>query len=182
MQCPRCQTETPPDAFACPGCNLTTPKGRAALRSSGRNVTEVVDRKPRKKRGSVRAIVALPAILLTIAFSGGIGYLIFYFGAQVNTDVPAQRALDKVRTMPSSKAGLSVDQSLTEQVRKSRDSGSLREAEGWGTEQMDDTHFLVVFSFEEHGDKHQRAEWLVDLKNGSVTPKSDLAAAVLGRK
>lgn len=119
---------------------------------------------------------------LTVVVAGLASYLITSNHLRSRTtEVPAEIAVEKLRSLPSNLTGFSVDELLNHKVKRSRDEGKLVETEGWGTTRVDRSKYLVSFSFEEMGRKQQRAEWFVDVERNAFVPKTDLAAAVYSK-
>lgn len=180
MRCPKCHAATPLESHRCPKCKLMTPRGRAAQRGD--------DPPPSTPKivVSARTVVGRRAIMiamaLTIVLAGVTSYLITSKHLRSRTSsVPAEVAVEKLRSLPSNLTGFSVDELLHHKVNRSREEGRLLETEGWGTAQLEGSSYLVSFSFEEKGHKQQRAEWVVDVERNAIIPKTDLAAAVYGR-
>lgn len=92
-------------------------------------------------------------------------------------------ALDKLRRMPSNEPSVTIDARLSRELEAKRRVGNLVGYQGWtvlpikGTK----TKVLIVFSYQEAGDTHQRAEWLADLNSNTFTPQTELAAAISSR-
>ena len=73
---------------------------------------------------------------------------------------------------------MTVEQSLENEVEKSRNAGHLTEAEGWDVRSDERGDFAVSFTFQEKDSKHQRAVWLVNPLSDTFTPQTDLAALI----
>jgi hypothetical protein len=180
MKCPRCSTETASSALNCPGCNLPTPKGRNYLKG---NLKKSAPVKEPSVKGPKRAIGARAAALIiagTVILSSVGGFLTFIY---LNSDEPEQPgspyfAVEQLRSRPSNSAGMTVEECLEMEVASSRKKGRLAEAEGWGVKQIEETGLLISFTFEEHDNLQQRAEWIYDFAENKYTPRTDLAASV----
>lgn len=179
MRCPKCHAETSFRSHRCPKCKLLTPRGRAA--QQGENTTP-----PRTIRIPEVAMLGRRALMLmmglTVFVAGLASYLITSNHLTSRAaEVPAEIAVQKLRSLPSNLIGFSVDELLNHKVNRSRDEGKLLEAEGWGATHLEGNKYLVCFSFEEKGRKQLRAEWFVDVDRNSFVPKTDLAAAIYNR-
>jgi hypothetical protein len=172
MRCPKCYAETPPEALCCPGCKLVTPRGKT-WKKSGAKTRE---QQGQESRRIPTLLVVLAALGATIVFGLG-SYLVMVYWADSHPPRPgsSQFILDKVRKLPSTKSGLSIEQCLTLRLDESQKAGRLKESEGWDVRPIDDTRFKVSFTFEEQGSRQQRAEWIVDVSSNTVDPQTDLA-------
>ena len=188
MKCPKCSTETPQDALCCPRCKLVTPKGRFYAQNKEVRKSEHQTRalkKVKADRGPRRiGPVLITVVVLSSVIVFGLGsYIALTYWEETNADTnnPAHLALEKVRRLPSSREGLSVEEFLKQEVEKARDSGRLLEPEGWDVKPVEGAKFMVAFTFQLK-DKQQRAEWDVDIAENTFVPKTDLAAAVYNKK
>jgi hypothetical protein len=93
-------------------------------------------------------------------------------------------ALDKLRKLPSSEPGLTIDARLTRELETARRVKNLVSYQGWTVRPIKgtSTRVLIAFCYQEVGDINNRAEWIADLTNDTFTPQTDLAAAVYTRK
>lgn len=182
MRCPRCQAETPTGALQCPQCKLLTPKGRQTL-NGGKPTAKPTTKKQPRQRAAVKPLTAALAILASITICGAAGYfgLILLTESKAGNPKPQYEALDRLRKMPSNQDGLTVEEFLEQEVKKSRQAGRLVEPEGWSVRLIDENKALISFSYEEKDQKQIRAEWIADLKNKTFTPQTDLAAAAYKR-
>lgn len=185
MRCPKCYSETPAEALQCPVCKLVTPKGRTF--SKGKQNKATAGRKPSARRTERKSRRVGPAVsvLATVgaALIFGVGSFLAVIGLE-SYRAPqdgSRIALDKLRSQPSSEAGLTLDERLAKEVEKSREAGTLVEAEGWDVKPLEETRFAVVFSYEEKGNLQRRAEWNVDIASNTFTPVTELAAALSRR-
>jgi hypothetical protein len=178
MRCPRCQTETPTGALQCPQCKLLTPKGRQALNGK-KSPTKPSTKRQLRQKTAVKPLTAILAILSSIVVCGVGGYLglILLTESKAGNPKPQYEALERLRKMPSSQDGLTVEEFLEQEVKKSRQAGRLVEAEGWSVRLIDESKALISFSYEEKDQKQIRAEWIADLKSKTFAPQTDLAAA-----
>jgi hypothetical protein len=217
MNCPRCHSEVPDDAAACPDCFLPKPRGECAKEhkeqveqqwfdriaeverqrqvrlakaslargdeSKRRNRKKLLRRQQRSQQ-KVRPI-AVAAITALTALLGFGGYFIVssYLNPMERSLTEVKRSLEvlsQFRRLPSNQAGMSVEERAAEELEKSRRAGLLVRYQGWlirpikGTK----TKVLIAFSFEEKGDKEQRAEWVADLEQNTFVPQNELAAAI----
>ncbi|MEK6304511.1 MAG: hypothetical protein AABO41_27810 [Acidobacteriota bacterium] len=120
------------------------------------------------------------SIIVTLLGAGAFWFVWPLFQSQGPEPEVAASVLDKLRKMPSNQEGLTVEQSVAQQLEKSRRVGNLVAYQGWTVHQApgDKSKLLVVFSFDERDNTKQRAEWLVDSAGSTFTPQTDLAAAV----
>lgn len=192
MKCPKCSTETPNDALCCPGCKLPTPRGKTYLKdkktrkleNNRREVTRATKELKvlKEKRHIPGWVTALSLVLALLIFGAGSYVAVIYWPAlKAKDDGGRQLALDKVRQMESKQPGMSVEDMLNEEVKKSREAGRLLEQEGWKVKPLERKQFLVSFCFEEKDKARQKAEWKVDLNNGSFEPQTDLAKDIIGQ-
>ncbi|MGA9770069.1 MAG: hypothetical protein WBV94_13585 [Blastocatellia bacterium] len=179
MRCPRCHSQVPDEAPRCLDCKLPKPKS-----SPDHNVTS-----PKKSRKKKRAstgnsdrpkwVNALAGVVALILMAGIGWYTYSHFSAQPQELDPhlAQPALAKLRQLPSSQSGLSVDDYLTQQLEKSRRVGNLLTYQGWTISPVrgSKTKLLIAFTYEERDNTQQRAEWLADVAANTYTPQTELA-------
>ena len=163
MRCPKCYTETTNEALCCPGCKLPTPRGRSYLKTRGKpaggngekpNRVKQAKRssRPQEKKG-VSPLIAVPVLLFGILVFGLGSYVAMTYWQESQASDPGslEMVMDKVRGLPSSESGKTIDQYLKQKVRDSRDAGRLRESEGWNVKQLAGNLFLVTFTYEEKG-------------------------------
>ncbi|MFY9554961.1 MAG: zinc ribbon domain-containing protein [Blastocatellia bacterium] len=201
ITCPRCETNVPDEALYCPYCNLQKPKNESAttavataekgkptlkskapMRSASSHKMSKRPHKrsrssqPRRLRLPVLSVAALVALL-------GVGAYIFIIPLVHSEEAEPKQvlsALDKLRRMPSNEPDLTIDARLTRELEKSRRVKNLVGYQGWTAKPVkgSKSKVLLVFSYDEVGDVHQRAEWLADLSNNTFTPQTELASAV----
>ena len=183
MRCPKCHTETPSDALVCPGCKLPTPRGRQfkADKKAGKN-----PRSPKKirehkqyQRSRLVNIILSSVVGLILIGLGAFLYLSFRSGSELDPTA-AKNVLVTLRKLPSSEQGLSVDEKMNAEVKKSKDAGKLIKYEGWTMRPVkgDKNKILIAFTFEEKESGWQRAEWIADTTNNSFAPRTGLASAI----
>jgi hypothetical protein len=185
MRCPKCSTETPNEALCCPGCKLPTPKGKNYLKTKGKSARPDAGSRQKKRakqqdKKSINPLVAVPVILLVMTLFGAGSYiaLTLFQESQADDHGSLEAVMNKVRALPSSEEGKSIEDYLDQKVEESRDAGRLLEAEGWNVSPLEGRHFLVSFSFEEKGKQKYRAEWEVNLASNTIIARNDLAAKV----
>lgn len=188
MRCPKCYTETPNNAVRCPGCKFPTPQGKKMLKEHRKKKKAEIDSiksvkvfKKKKPRRQVKPWVAVTIGVLTVLVMGGGSYLITIAALQKPPEKvsPSQAALEKLRNMPSSTPGMTVDQYLVDEMDKSRKDGRLLEAEGWGIQQTNNSsEFLISFTYEEKDVGQKRAEWRVNPAKNSFRAENELAKAI----
>lgn len=183
MRCPKCQSDTPIDALCCPACKRKTPKGRMLELepeedNKSRLLEILAEHKPTVNH--IPSWVAWALILLTVGVCVLGSYISFnHLPAQEPAEIPLhQQALDKLRSKTSNQPWMTVEQSLENEVEKSRNSGRLTEAEGWDVRSDEKGGFAVSFTFQEKDSNHQRAVWLVNPLSDTVIPQSDLALMI----
>lgn len=206
MRCPKCSTETPSDAMQCPGCNSLTPKGRVATKQAGEMKKKLDAEKRKQKKYFVwksthqtanwksvdwknwRAVPwrkLLPGWLpwavvgLFLMVGGFFGYRYVYHSPEQETTnaKAAVGVMNQLRSLPSKKAGMNLDQCLMDEIKKSRENGQLVSYSGWAVKSSSPNQYLISFSFEER-DGVKSAEWLVDTSRSSFLPQSELAVAL----
>ena len=186
MRCPKCHTETPSDALVCPGCKLPTPKGRQykADKRAGKKPKspKKIKEAKQRKRSKTLNIVLASLIGIIVAGLGIYVFAAFKLGATELDPQTAQQVLNALRKAPSNKQGLSVDDRMNQELKKSKESGKLLKYSGWSTRavQGDKKKILVAYTFEEKDSGEQRAEWIADPSNNSFAPRTGLAWAVYG--
>ena len=186
MRCPKCHTETPSDALVCPGCKLATPKGRQfqADKRAGKNPKSPKRVKEAKAFKRSRALnIVLGCVIGSMVVGLGIYvYETFLSGGMELDAKAAGQMLITLRRMPSNEKGLSVDERMNEEIKKSKESGKLLKYQGWTTRPIrgERSKILIAFSFEEKESGEQRAEWIADPSNNSFAPRTGLAWAVYG--
>ncbi|MCI0488343.1 MAG: hypothetical protein L0229_17275 [Blastocatellia bacterium] len=190
MKCPKCSTETTPEALCCPRCKLATPKGRSYTKNKDVRVKEHTTRslakaKSNRERRRIGPVLTAVIALVTIIFCGLGSYvaLTYWQASQVDPNNHAQLAMDKVRRLPSTREGLTVEDALVQEVEKARDEGRLVEPEGWDVkpDAAGGAKFIVTFSFQLK-DKHQHAQWVVDIAENTFDAKTELATAIYKHK
>ena len=89
-------------------------------------------------------------------------------------------ALDNLRRMPSNEEGLTIDARMLRELERSRRGGNLAGYQGWIVKSIKGTKskVLLVFSYDEVGNAHRRAEWLADLAQNTFAPQNELAVSV----
>jgi hypothetical protein len=205
MNCPRCETSVPDEALYCPYCNLRKPEKGFAAAAEGKLVERkqpdepkpparvsashnVSSRRRKRPRASEARRLRLPvlsvAALVAILGVGVYTFVVPLVHSQEAEPKTVMSALDKLRRMPSNEEGLTIDARLTRELGTSRRMGNLVGYQGWTARPVKGTKtkVLLVFSYQEVGDVHQRAEWLADLTNNTFTPQTDLAAAIYGKQ
>jgi hypothetical protein len=208
MTCPKCRANVPEASLRCPSCGLSKPKartveatekpwkwfGRVAVKreSAGRTTekrsTEIhttMNRKPAGPPSKTKRVALMLSISMMVALLGA-GACWFVWPLFLSDGPEPQTAalvLDKLRKMPSNQEGLTVDESVTRELERSRRIGNLVSYQGWTVRLApgDKSKLLVVFSFGERGNTQQRAEWLADPVSSTFTPQTELAAAVYKR-
>jgi hypothetical protein len=182
MRCPKCQTNTPSDALCCPSCKRKTPKGRMLeaepeKENKSRFLEILGVRKPTTNHRPAWVAWALICLTLAVCVLGS--YIRFHqVEVQEPTNMPLhQLALEKLRARTSNQPWMTVEESLKNEVEKSRKAGRLAEAEGWDVQSGERGEFAVVFTFQEKNNK-QRAEWLVNPLAETFIPQTDLATMI----
>ena len=201
MRCPKCHTETPPSAANCPGCNLPTPKGKhdkevqrereydrktrkvflSGLSLGKRFVKDKDDGEPSR----AGTIVRIAIIVVSVGLAAFGSYLLVYtmWDSKHADPVVALEAMKKFRNLPSNEEGLTVDELMTQEIQKFKDSGNLKGSQGWHTEKINGTEsrVLVVYSFQDGTGADHRAEWLVDVNSQRYIPQTALAIATYNK-
>ena len=195
MTCPKCRANVPDASIRCPSCGLSKPKPRApefdeepaswfTLRAPKSIKRQRKTAKPTSAGSPSKAqrvaLVMSISIIVTLMGAGAFWFVWPLLQSQGPEPEVAASVLERLRKMPSSQEGLTVEQSVAQQLEKSRRVGNLVAYQGWTVQQApgDKSKLLVVFSFEERDNTKQRAEWLVDSNGSTFTPQTDLAAAV----
>lgn len=188
MKCPKCSTETSQDALCCPRCKLPTPKGRSYNKNKDIRVKEHKTRvaaKAKSNNGKKRIgpILTSIVVLVTIIVCGLGSYVAmsYWQASQTNPNDHSQLALEKVRRLPSTREGFSVESLLVEEVKKAQENGLLLESEGWDVKHDGGAKFTVTFSYQLK-DRQQLAQWAVDIAENTFVAKTDLALAVYKQK
>lgn len=195
MTCPKCRTTVPDASVRCPGCGLSKPKARAAdtderpskwfvksgtKRPTRKRATETP--KPAGPPSKTKRALVLAGISIIVTLLGVGAYWFVWPMLQSQGPEPAVAALvlEKLRKMPSNQEGLTVEESVTRELEKSRRVGNLVSYQGWSvrTAPQDKSKLLVIFSFDERDNTKQSAEWLADPVSSTFTPQTELAAAV----
>jgi hypothetical protein len=186
MRCPKCFTETPTNAVLCPSCKLPTPTGKAKLKERRKKKRELYNFKPVKGKPSrkiprVKPWVATTVAIVTVLMVGAGSY--YYTIRSMQNEVPSpsksQIALEKLRNMPASIPGLSIDEYLNEEMEKSREAGRLAEAEGWSiTPLQNEDEFLISFSYEEKDQQQKKAEWRVNVRRNIYQAQNEMAKKI----
>jgi hypothetical protein len=133
-------------------------------------------RKPRKLRLPVVGVTTLVAFISVAVY--------IFVVPLVHSEQPEPKtvlsALDKLRRMPSNEAGLTIDARLARELETSKRVGNLVGYQGWSIRPIKGTKTkaLLVYSYDEVGSVHQRAEWLASLIDNTFTPQTDLAASI----
>ncbi|HEX5736853.1 MAG TPA: hypothetical protein VF131_28745 [Blastocatellia bacterium] len=182
MRCPKCYVETSNDALCCPGCKLPTPKGRSYLKNKNNKPQARARAKKRVERKRINVSPkAAVFIVVTTMLVCGIGSYIgmtFLEESKAQSTDPSQIALDRLRQLPSEQAGLNVEERLEQEVDKAREAGQLVEDEGWHVTPVEETIYLISFTYEVKGNLQHRAEWMFDQAKDSYVAKTDLAASI----
>ena len=184
MRCPKCHTETPNDALVCPGCKLPTPRGRQykADKRAGKSPKSPKRIKEAKqhRRSKVVNMALTCAIGLIVLGLGVYVYVVLTSGVTELDPKAAGEMLVTLRRLPSSEQGLSVDDRMNQEVKKSKESGKLVKYQGWTMRPIkgDRKKILIAFTFEEKDSGEKRAEWIADPANKSFSPQTGLASAV----
>jgi hypothetical protein len=206
MRCPKCSTETPTEAMQCPGCNSLTPRGRVATKQADEMNKKLQAEKRKQKKyftwksnqktvnwksinwrnwRSIPWQKLIPSWLpwaivgLFLVVGGFFGYRYIY-QSQEQESVSAKTAvgvMNQLRSLPSNKTGMNLDQCLMDEIKKSRENGQLVNYTGWTIKSPNPNQYLISFSFEERNGV-KSAEWLVDASHSSFMPQSELAIAL----
>lgn len=183
MRCPRCYAETPAEVLCCPGCKLPTPKGRNKSKPKGERTAPRTKRAKKKDSKSVNPIVAVAACVVAVLVFGLGGYFAMALMLAPKPVDPAspQYAIEKLRAMPSNQKGLTIEERLEQEVKKSRDAGRLVEIEAWSVKPIEASNYLVSYSIQEKDEHYLRAEWSVDVASGAIVPQTALATEIYNR-
>jgi len=124
-------------------------------------------------------IILSSVVGLILIGLGAFLYLSFRSGSELDPTA-AKNVLVTLRKLPSSEQGLSVDEKMNAEVKKSKDAGKLIKYEGWTMRPVkgDKNKILIAFTFEEKESGWQRAEWIADTTNNSFAPRTGLASAI----
>lgn len=179
MRCPKCQTDTPREALCCPTCKRKTPRGRRLElepESENKNCFLEILAEHKPTVNHIPLWIAWSLIALVVGGCVLGSYLSFhYLNNPQPTTVPLhQLALDKLRLKTSNQPWMTVEESLENEVEKSRSAGRLAEAEGWDVRSIEEG-FLVSFTFQEKDSRTQSATWLVNPLSETYLPQTDLA-------
>jgi len=208
MTCPKCRANVSEASLRCPSCGLSKPKARtveanekpskwfgwvAVKRESAGRPTEkratenhrIANRKPAEPPSKTKRVALMLSFSMMFALLGAGAYWFVWplFLSEGPEPQTAALVLEKLRKMPSNQEGLTVDESVTRELERSRRVGNLVSYQGWTVRLApgDKSKLLVVFSFDERNNTRQRAEWLADPVSSTFTPQTDLAAAVYKR-
>jgi hypothetical protein len=131
---------------------------------------------PRRLRLPVVSVAALIAFF-SVAIYIFVVPLVYSEQAEPKT---VSAALDVLRHMPSSETGLTVDARLARELETSKRVGNLVSYQGWSVKPVKGTknRVLFVYSYDEVGSVHKRAEWLAILSDNTFTPRTELAVLV----
>jgi hypothetical protein len=190
MKCPRCHVEVPTEAIRCPDCKLPKPKSlinQAGKGQDKQNRTAALRSQPGRRK-NVKAERKLPrwasitaGAASALLIVGLVVYIYWYFTHTTFEIDPhrAQPAMQKLRSMPSKEADLTVEQYLNQELERSRRIGNLVSTQGWTIRPVEGSRskMLICFSFMERDNNEQRAEWLADLSHETFTPQTELAKA-----
>jgi hypothetical protein len=189
----------------CPGCNTFTPKGRIADQKSTaeRKRLQAEQRKNKKYfvwQGSKQPVSLksvewknwraipwqklIPSWLpwafvgLFMLVGGYFGYkYVYHSDEQESLNAKAAVGLmNQLRSLPSKKSGMNLDQCLMEEIKKSREAGQLVGYTGWSIKPSNPNQYLISFNYEERAGV-KSAEWLADASRSSFSPQSELAIA-----
>lgn len=205
MRCPKCFSETPPDAMQCPGCNLVTPRGKAAEKKASVEKQKLAAERRKQKTKFVwksnrqqvdwksvdwknwrsipfKALIpswALYAVaMVIIAVCGYLAYRYVQPKEQSLEDAKSTiNLMNQLRKLPSKKEGMNLDQCMMDEVKKAKESGQLIGYTGWAVKPYNPNQFLISFSYEEKSGP-KSAEWVADPVQSSFVPQSALAMAV----
>ncbi|HXG94681.1 MAG TPA: hypothetical protein VNN73_20230 [Blastocatellia bacterium] len=200
MRCPRCYSNIPDEAAACPDCHLPKPKNSYGIkkkgivpanRSASQEATLTTKESARTRKanpqgrvsaGRFAVLVGIPLIASLIAAAVYLFVLPALEGGEIEPQT-AMMAVDRLRHLPSNDAGLTVDERMMWEIEKARREGNLRGYQGWTVKPVkgDKMKVLIAFSFDQKDNTQQRAEWLADLAQNTFTPQTELAAAVFNR-
>lgn len=194
MTCPKCRTNVPDAWPRCPSCGLSKPKARIAdteekprkwfgqSRKSTTRRRVTARSKPAGWSSRTRRIALMLSFSLVLVVLGAGAYWFVWplFHSEGPEPQTAALVLDKLRKMPSNQEGLTVEESVTRELEKSRRVGNLVGYQGWTVREApgDNSKLLVIFSFDERDNSKQSAEWLADPVSSTFTPQTELAAAV----
>jgi hypothetical protein len=208
MTCPKCRANVSEASLRCPSCGLSKPKARTVeatdkpsrwfgwvavkRESAGRQNQKragenhrTVNRKPAEPPSKTKRVALMLSFSMMVALIGAGGYWFVWpiFLSDGPEPQTAALILEKLRKMPSNQEGLTVDESVTRELERSRRVGNLVSYQGWTVRLApgDKSKLLVVFSFDERNNTRQRAEWLADPVSSTFIPQTELAAAVFKR-
>ncbi len=198
MTCPKCRSNVPDGSPRCPSCGLSKPKARVADtgerprkwfgQSDGKTVTRkrvTARSKPAGPPSKAKRIALILSLSMVLVVLGGAAYWFLWplFLSQGPEPQTAALVLETLRQMPSNQEGLTVEESVTRELERSRRVGNLVGYQGWTVREApgDRSKLLVIFSFDERDNTKQSAEWLADPASSTFIPQTDLAAAVYKR-
>jgi hypothetical protein len=194
MTCPKCRANVSDASPRCPSCGLSKPKSRLAV--TGETPRKWFGQNGGKTKTGKRMAVSNPAgqpsktkrmalilslsVVLVVAGAAAYWFVWPLFLSEGPEPQTAALVLETLRKMPSNQEGLTVDESVTRELEKSRRVGNLVGYQGWTVREApgDKSKLLVIFSFDERNNTKQSAEWLADPTSSTFIPQTDLAAAV----
>lgn len=194
MRCPRCHSNIAAEDDCCPDCKLPRLKGREKQEEEKETkarpqITKKI--KPSKllafgrNREMGRQFLVKAGIPAMVVLCGLGAYIVLWPMFQTGGPDPKASllAMSTLRQLPSNQDGLTVDDYMKQHLESSRRAGDLVGYRGWVIEPVAGTKskLLIVFAFNEKGNKQQRAEWLADLASNTFTPQTEMAAAVYNK-
>jgi hypothetical protein len=191
MKCPRCHIEVPTEAIRCPDCKLPKPKSLIAQAGKGKDKKSKLaggrdprpGRRPRTKpERKLPRWANITAGVVSAVLIAALGLYLYWYLTHTTSELDphlAQPAMQKLRSMPSKQADLTVEQYLNQELERSRRIGNLVSSRGWTMRPIEGSRskMLISFSFVERDNTEQRAEWLADLSHETFTPQTELARA-----
>lgn len=182
MRCPKCQADTPREALCCPACKRKTPKGRRLEQepeseNKNRFLEILAEHTPTMHHIPLWMTWSLVFLTMGVCVLGS--YLSFnYLNNPQPTAIPLhQLALDKLRIKTANQSWMTVEESLENEVEKSRNAGRLTETEGWDVTPAEGG-FSVSFTFQEKDSRKRSATWLVNPLSETYVPQNDLASLI----
>jgi hypothetical protein len=197
LYCPYCSLPKPKSGFAAVEANpadtrrtekLNPPVGLRSnnkdrssniepKRSSSRPITIKPQRTPKARR--LVPVVSITALVALVSAGIYIFVLPLVNSQQAEPKVVLS-ALDKLKGMPSSVDGLTIDARLKRELETARRVKNLVSYQGWTAQPIKGTKtkVLLVFSYQEVGDVNKRAEWIADLVDNTFVPQTELASFV----
>jgi hypothetical protein len=183
MRCPKCHTNTPADALCCPACKRKTPKGRMLeeepeTENRSRFIEILARQKPTVNHVPVWVAWALMGLTIAVCVLGS--YIRFtHFSQAEPTDQPLhQVALSLLRNKTSNQSWMTIEESMQNEVEKSRKAGRLVEAEGWEVATAEQGEYAVSYTFQEKEGRQVRALWKVNPIAETFVPQDELASAI----